>query len=142
MPSAADWVFFDIGGTLGDRDAATGGFSAFPSSRRLLADLRHLGLRIGVITTLGSLTNDDARALLESAGLAPFLDMDALVSEHDVNETAKPAAAIYEFAAEKAGVPIERCLYVGESLIEVIGARVAGMQALLKPCPPGRELPS
>jgi FMN phosphatase YigB (HAD superfamily) len=38
-------------------------------------------------------------------------------------------------------VPVGRCLYVGENLVEVIGAIAAGMKAVLKPCPPGRELP-
>lgn len=28
-----------------------------------------------------------------------------------------------------------------KNLIEVIGALTSGMQALLNPCPPGRELP-
>jgi hypothetical protein len=39
------------------------------------------------------------------------------------------------------GVPVKKCLYVGENLIEVIGALAAGLQAVLKPCPPGRDLP-
>jgi FMN phosphatase YigB (HAD superfamily) len=58
-----------------------------------------------------------------------------------VGEVAKPHLAIYEFAAHKVGGPIENCLYVGENLIEIMGALAAGMQAVLKPCPPGRDLP-
>jgi len=44
------------------------------------------------------------------------------------------------FAAQTVGVPIDRCLYAGENLIEVIGAITSGMNALLKPCLPGRDL--
>lgn len=143
MPATGeiDFVFFDIGGTLGERDAA-GRFTPFPSSAGLLRALReNLGLRVGVITTLGaSLTDEDALALLRGAGLAGFLTPGALVSEHDAG-AAKPDPSIYRFAAQRVGVPVGRCLYVGENLVEVIGALAAGMKALLKPCPPGRELP-
>jgi beta-phosphoglucomutase-like phosphatase (HAD superfamily) len=136
------FVFFDIGGTLGERDPTTGKLIPFPSSAKLLTTVRDvIGLRIGVITTLGTLSNSQGRALLEQAGLAGFLDPQGFVSEHDVGEVAKPNLAIYEFAAHKVGVPIENCLYVGENLIEIMGALAAGMQALLKPCPPGRDLP-
>jgi len=140
MDREIDFVFFDIGGTLGDRDAATGAFTAYPSSAGLLSALRGIGLRIGIITTLGPLTNAQGRAILQQAGLFPFLDPDGFVSDHDAG-VAKPATGIYRFAAQQVGVPIERCLYVGENLIEVIGALTAGMKAVLKPSPPGRELP-
>ena len=135
-------AFFDIGGTLGERDAATDRLIPFPSTVSLLGTMRDvIGVRIGIITTLGPLTNSQGRALLEQAGLAGFLDPQGFVSEHDVGEVAKPRHAIYEFAAHKVGVPIDRCLYVGENLLEVLGAMAAGMQAILKPSPPGRELP-
>ena len=46
---------------------------------------------------------------------------------------------IYSYAAEKLGVDAAECLFVGENLIEVLGAQSAGFRAELKPCPPGRE---
>jgi HAD superfamily hydrolase (TIGR01509 family) len=137
-----DFLFFDIGGTLGDRDA-TGKLVPFASTFGLLAAIRNrMGLRMGVITTLGGLTNQQGRNLLTQAGLADFFDPAGFVSEHDVGDQGKPSPAIYRFAAQAAGVPIGRCLYVGENLIEVIGAKAAGMEAILKPCPPGRDLPN
>jgi FMN phosphatase YigB (HAD superfamily) len=139
---ALEFAFFDIGGTLGERDPATGKLIPFASTAKLLSSVRDvIGIRIGVITTLGSLSNAEGRALLEQAGLAGFLDPQAFVSEHDTNEIAKPHPEIYRAAAQKAGVPIEKCLYVGENLIEVLGALAAGMKAVLKPSPPGRDLP-
>ena len=140
MQSEVEFVFFDIGGTLGERNAS-GKLVPFPSSAGMLKAMRNqLGLRVGVITTLGSLTNAEGRALLQEAGLDEFLDPQGFFSEHDAG-VAKPDVRIYSFAAERVGVPIGRCLFVGENLIEVIGATVAGMKALLKPSPPGRELP-
>ena len=135
------FVFFDIGGTLGDRDSS-GALVPFASTKRLLRDVQTLlGLPIGVITTLGSLSNTDGLDLLDQAGLKAFLHPQGFVSEHDVHEKAKPRIEIYQFAAIKVGIPIEQCLFVGENLTEVMGALAAGMQALLKPSPPGRELP-
>jgi FMN phosphatase YigB (HAD superfamily) len=138
--AAVDIVFFDIGGTLGT--ATQNGLAPFPSSARLLKQLRDVvGLRIGIITTLGdAFTNAQAMTMLQQAGLAQFVDPQGFVSDHDTNGVAKPKPAIYQFAAQKAGVPIDRCLFVGENFAEVIGARAAGMQILLKPSPPGAEL--
>jgi FMN phosphatase YigB (HAD superfamily) len=136
-------VFFDIGGTLGERDGGTGTLTVFPSTFGLLTSVRDvLRLRIGIITTLGSLSNSQGHDLLVQAGLGGFLDADGFVSEHDVGGVAKPDPVIYRFASHKVGVPIGRCLFVGENLVEVLGALSAGMQAVLKPCPPGRELPA
>jgi FMN phosphatase YigB (HAD superfamily) len=136
-----DFVFFDIGATLGERNASTGDFVPFPSSAGLLKAMRDLSLRVGIITTLGTLTNAEGLALLKKAGLNQFLDATGFISDHDAG-IAKPNPEIYRFAAQRVGVPLGRCLFVGENLVEVIGAMAAGMQAILKPCPPGRELPS
>ncbi len=137
------FVFFDIGGTLGERNPATGQLIPFASTPGLLTATRDLlGVRLGLITTLGPLTNAQGWSLLTQAGLTQFFDPAGLISEHDVNGEGKPRPAIYKFAAHAVGIPVDRCLYIGENLIEVVGATVAGMRALLKPCPPGRELPA
>ncbi|MGC4043277.1 MAG: HAD hydrolase-like protein [Armatimonas sp.] len=139
---AIEYLFFDIGGTLGERNPASGKLTAFASSAKLLSEIRKtMGLRIGIITTLGALSDNEGMTLLDKAGLASFIDPMGFLSEHDTGGVAKPNSAIYQAAAQKVGVPIENCLYIGENLIEVIGAMNAGMQGLLKPCPPGRELP-
>lgn len=139
---AVEFVFFDIGGTLGERNPSTGKLVPFPSTVGLLKSVRDdMGLRLGVITTLRELTNDEGRDLVAQAGLSGFFDPHGFVSEHDVSEKRKPKPEIYRFAAQQVGVPIDRCLYVGENLIEVIGAMAAGMCGMLKPSPPGRELP-
>ena len=137
---AVDIVFFDIGGTLGTVAGNT--LTPLPGSARLLKAVKNeVGLRIGIITTLGTaFTNAQALNMLQQAGLAQFLDPQGFVSDHDTNGVAKPQPAIYAFAAQKAGVPIDRCLFVGENLAEVIGARAAGMQAQLKPEPPGTNV--
>jgi FMN phosphatase YigB (HAD superfamily) len=140
LASRIRFVFFDIGGTLGDRDSS-GKLVPFASTKRLLTDVQTVfGVPIGVITTLGPLSNIEGLDLLDKAGLKAFLHPQGFVSEHDVQEKGKPHAEIYQFAASRVGVPIDQCLFVGENLTEVMGALAAGMQAILKPCPPGRDL--
>ena len=135
------FVFFDIGGTLGDLDATTGKLIPLPGTVRLMTDVRDLlGLPMGVITTLGPLSNTAGLDLLHQAGLKGFLDPNGFISEHDVSGKGKPRPEIYRFAAGKVGVPVEQCLFIGENLTEVMGALTAGMQAVLKPFPPGRDL--
>jgi hemerythrin-like domain-containing protein len=110
-----------------------------------------VGVRIGVITNLpDEVSADRGRRMITDAVLASdadgngtvrigdFLDPAALIVNHEVGFS-KPDPRIYRHAAEKVGTPVERCLYCGENLIEVLGARAAGMQAELKPCPPGRD---
>jgi FMN phosphatase YigB (HAD superfamily) len=136
-------VFVDIGGTLGERDPGTGRLVAYPSSAGMLRSLRDvLGLRIGVISTLGPLSNAQGLELLEQVDLAQYIDPHGLVSEHDTDGIAKPDPKIYLHAADRFGVRPEDCLFLGENLMEVVGALTAGMKAVLKPCPPGRELPT
>jgi FMN phosphatase YigB (HAD superfamily) len=137
-----EMIFFDIGGTLGEWNQATQKLVPFASTPTLLTAIRDdMKIRMGIITTLGVLSNIQGLDILTQAGLAAFFDPDGFVSEHDVSDQGKPKPAIYQFASQKVGVRIDHCLYVGENLIEVIGARTAGMQAILKPCPPGRDLP-
>jgi FMN phosphatase YigB (HAD superfamily) len=129
------FVFFDIGNTLGRVDA-TGQFSAFISSRPLLQAMRDtLGLRIGVITNLPiGMDRSQAQSLLEGAGLGEFLDPNGLITNHEAGAD-KPNPAVYQFAAVRVGVPIARCLYVGEDDDEVRGAHDAGMRVIRKPVP-------
>ena len=139
--SQVEYIFFDIGGTLGERDAATNKLVLFPSTMAFLERLRDtVTVRMGIITTLGVLSNIQGQALLQEAGVWSFFDPNGFVSEHDVGGVAKPHPLIFQFAAQQVRVPISHCLSVGENLLEVIGAQVAGMRGLLKPVPPGREL--
>jgi hemerythrin-like domain-containing protein len=147
-----DVVFFDVRDTLGEVDRPGHLEPYRPSTQKLLEAARdQLGVRVGVITNLpDDVSADQGREMLGSAVLAvdqttgaettiaQFLEPDAIIINHEAGFN-KPDARIYQYAADKVGVPIERCAYVGENLIEVLGARAAGMVAQLKPCPPGRE---
>jgi FMN phosphatase YigB (HAD superfamily) len=125
-------VFFDIGGTLGDRDPS-GRLVPFDDSVALLRAMRDtLGLKVGVITNLpASMSDDQLRQLLTDAGLLPFLDPRGVVTNHSAGVD-KPDPHIYRFAAGQLSVPVEQCLFIGEDPDEVQAALDVGMSALRK----------
>lgn len=137
-PKPLEVVFFDLKDTLGEV-YRPGKLTVYrPSTDFLLESVRRdMGARIGIISNLpASLTRDDGMKMIEEAGLLPALDADLIVFNHDVGID-KPAPGIYQFAAQRAGAHPWQCMFVGENLLEVIGAQAAGMKATLKPCPPG-----
>jgi len=130
-------VFFDIGGTLG-RVSGTDPveLNAFVSSAALLQTIgQTLGLKVGIITNIPhEMADADVRRILDAAGLLSFIEATAIVTSRDAGAN-KPAPEIYQFAAERIGLLVNECLYVGEDPNEVLGAQRAGMAGLLKPIP-------
>jgi putative hydrolase of the HAD superfamily len=90
-----------------------------------LAALREAGHRLGVVS------NADGRveALLESLGLRAYFDV---VVDSGTVGVEKPDPRIFALALERMGAAPEDAVYVGDIYeIDVIGARAAGMRALL-----------
>lgn len=88
---------------------------------RLWAD----GYRLAVIS------NADGRVpgLLQEVGLADHFEF---IIDSEVVGVSKPDARIFEMALERLDLPPEQCLYVGDLYaVDVVGARGAGLQALL-----------
>jgi hypothetical protein len=144
-------VFFDIRDTLGEVDRPGHLVPYAPSTEKLLTSVRKIGCRIGVITNLPeNISADQGRRMVTEAVLTQatdgrpaqtigdFIDSSAIITNKD-GRGEKPDPTIYRYAAEKMGVDVTRCMFVGENLIEVLGASRAGMQWQLKPVPPGRE---
>ena len=82
------------------------------------------------------ISQDPATSKLRTIG--EFIPRDNIVTNHEAGGD-KPDPKIYQFAAKKLGVEPHECLFIGENLIENLGAALAGMGHQLKPCPPGRE---
>jgi putative hydrolase of the HAD superfamily len=134
-----DVVFVDLGKTLGEW-APPDQFKAYPSSRPFLAGLRGMNVRVGVITNLAPLDEGVVWEALVRCGLAEHIDRALFVSDSAAGSR-KPDPAVFRFAAARAAVPPERAMFVGENLLELIGAAAAGMRTLWKPTSPGNELP-
>ncbi len=133
-------IFFDIRDTLGVVDRKGHLIKYKPTTEQLLEAMKQVvGLRIGLITNLPeNVSAEDGKTMVKEAGIWDYLDPQGWVTNHDAGVD-KPKAEIYAFAARQMGLPPDRCLFVGENLIEVIGAQKAGMRTVLKPFPPGRE---
>jgi hemerythrin-like domain-containing protein len=148
---ALDVVFFDVRDTLGEVDRPGHLVPYRPSTEKLLVAMREVGLRIGIITNLpDEVSAEEGRQMLQEAilsenpeamerfAISDFLDPKGIITNHEAG-VSKPNPEIYLYAARQLGVPVERCMYSSENLIEILGAKAAGMQTQLKPSPPGRE---
>lgn len=141
-PSPKRVIFFDIRNTLGVVDRQ-GHLIAFkPSSEQLLKAVKEkIGATIAVITNVPP--GVDARAMLAEAGLLQYIDPNGVISTEDPDikaaNTKKPEAKVYELAAKRMGAKVEHCIYVGENLIEQLGAWYAGMSMGTKLFPPGGD---
>lgn len=133
-------IFFDVKDTLGYVDRPGHLVTYKPSTADLLQTVQaQIGARIGIITNLPrDLSAAAGRRMLDESGILKFLDPQGVIINHEVGLD-KPSPAIFAYAAKRMGLEPGECLFVGENFAEVLGAQAAGMQAVLKPCPPGRE---
>ena len=80
-----------------------------PEARPIVEELR----RRGVVTAVATNTQHRlAREILALAGLAPLFDAVACADEAGAG---KPDPAVVRLAASRAGVPLDECLFVGDS---------------------------
>jgi putative hydrolase of the HAD superfamily len=101
-------------------------FAVLPPNPRMLAVARRLRAA-GVRTALLSNTWGGAEGH-DEAELADLFDI--LLLSHEVGMR-KPEPAIYALAARRLGVPAEACVVVDDLITNVLGARAAGMHAIL-----------
>lgn len=96
-----------------------------PATRPTLEGLKARGHRLAVIS------NADGRieGLINGAGLGPLFEF---VMDSAVEGLEKPDPEIFLRACRRMGVSPERSLYVGDLYpVDVVGARAAGMDAVL-----------
>jgi FMN phosphatase YigB (HAD superfamily) len=97
------------------------------ATRRTLAELRARGYRLGMITNREDLERFNAQ--LDDIGLRRYFDWLVTAGEAGVS---KPDPAIFQLALERAGVPANQALYVGDNYwADVVGAERAGLGAVL-----------
>jgi len=100
-------------------------------SAESLQRLRKAGLRLGVVS------NSDGRVeqALQAAGLRQYFDV---VIDSALVGVEKPDPRIFYAALDALGVSPEEALYVGDLYeVDVVGARAAGMEAVLLGEPDG-----
>jgi len=90
-----------------------------------LEALRGRGYRLACVSN----ADGRVRALLETAGLSPYLEFVIDSAEAGVE---KPDPRIFRVATDRLGLPPSECAYVGDIYeIDVVGAEAAGLTAVL-----------
>ena len=102
-------------------------FRIVTDAARMLAELDGR-YRLAVVTTRGL---DDAEAFLDQCDLRGFFD--ALVTRESTWRL-KPHPTPIRHAAQLLGVPVERCVMVGDTTVDVKSARRAGAWAVAVLC--------
>ena len=92
-----------------------------------LDQLQQTDLKMGIISNWDT----PLHAMVEELGLAPYFDV--VVASHDQRvRSAKPDAAIFEYALNAIGVSPEEAVHVGDSFeADIMGAHAAGIRAIL-----------
>ena len=93
----------------------------FPDAKAALAELRALGLTLGVISNMGL----ELDGLLERLGIGAYLAVRSTTGSAGVS---KPHPRIFRFALAQAGVRPAEAVHIGDSIpADVEGARGAGI---------------
>jgi len=128
-------ILFDLGDTLVESD---GGdlFVERPGAAAMVAELKALGMRVGVVTnTPPEFTRQDLEDLLVDPGFLDEFELVLLSSEAASPPKPEPAIFVEAHGSLVDAPPIDEVAYVSENLAEVAdqalaptqGARAAGM---------------
>jgi putative hydrolase of the HAD superfamily len=114
--------FFD---QLYNRFRDSEGWTLFPETKEVLAELKHRNLKLGVISNF----DNRAYSVMRSLEILQFFDSVTLSSE---TGHCKPDPKIFEAAVDALGVPQSQVLLVGDSLHDDVEAAMqAGLSAVL-----------
>ena len=107
----------------------------YPDANAALAELRALGLTLGVISNMGL----ELDALLERLGIGAYLAVRSTTGSAGVS---KPHPHIFRFALAQAGVRPAEAVHIGDSIpADVEGARGAGITPVFVQRTPGTPPP-
>ena len=117
------WEILQYEHALFSRNNATLYKDVLPTLDRL----QQMDLKMGIISNWDT----PLHAMVEELGLAPYFEV--IVASHDQRvQSAKPDAAIFEYALNAVGVPPKEAVHVGDSFeADIIGAHTAGIRAVL-----------
>jgi HAD superfamily hydrolase (TIGR01549 family) len=89
--------------------------------------LQQMDLKMGIISNWDT----PLHAMVEELGLAPYFEV--VVASHDQRvRSAKPDAAIFEYALNAVGASAKEAVHVGDSFeADIMGAHSAGIRAIL-----------
>jgi len=115
----------DLGDSFEEIVQKVGSWYVYPDVVPLLEDLKKRDFKLGIISNATDLLNK----VLDNLALTKYFDFVVISAQVG---SRKPSKDIFRIAGKKAKTPLSRMLYVGDRYtIDVLGAKRAGMQALL-----------
>lgn len=97
----------------------------FPDAESVLQQLRRRGYRLGIVTNGPKISQ---RIKLVESGMASLVDVVLISDEENI---AKPAPEIFIRAADRLGVSVSDCVFVGDNpMTDIRGADSAGMKTV------------
>lgn len=117
------WEVLQYEHALFSRNNAT----LYEDSLPTLNQLQKMGIKMGIISNWDT----PLHAMVEELELAPYFEV--VVASHDQRvRSAKPDAAIFEYALNAVDVSPEEAVHVGDSFdADIMGAHAAGIRAIL-----------
>jgi HAD superfamily hydrolase (TIGR01509 family) len=106
------------------------GFAVQPGSVTLLDEVHRRGMKTALATTS---PNDLLEAILSSAGVEFRKLVDVTTMADDAGK-GKPAPDVVEAAMRKLGLPKEQCVMIGDTPVDVIASRHAGIPCRAVAC--------
>ena len=106
------------------REAAGQGVALLPGVRALLEDLDRAGFRQAIGS---SALRDNLELILRLTGVEQFFP--AVIAMEDT-QRGKPDPQVFQFAAQRLGVPPERCVVLEDAVAGVQAARAGGMKCI------------
>jgi len=99
-----------------------------PQAQRVLAGVKELGMRIGLISNTGMTPGVTFRTYLDQQGLLQYFD--ALTFSDEVM-LAKPSLEIFRLTAQSLGVHPTQVIHVGDHVEnDVVGAKACGLKTV------------
>lgn len=126
-------VFFDIGKTLVDNK------QWIPGAKEIIADLRGMKIRLGLITNTDKLKRADVLKLLPADFDLKLFEDNLILMSSEVN-IKKPDSQIFELAIKRAGVNANECLFCTEELPHTLVAQQGGMRVATLQKPPASDI--
>lgn len=96
----------------------------YPGIDALVRDLNEAQARFGVVTSKRLTTAEDALRLNDLKGRIELLATMESTSQH------KPDPAPLLHGAARLSTPVERCVYVGDAVVDIRAAQAAGMPSI------------
>ncbi len=98
-----------------------------PGTDVIIREIASMGAKIGLVTSTPAQNMAAKMIPLSKAGLGHLLEV--IVTADDVRNK-KPSAEPLVQCSEKLGVPLKKCVYVGDTRVDIRAGKAAGMKTV------------